>query len=115
MPFFTDEVMQRIRYLHYKIKKIEEALDKEEETFNLDDLNLILEYTKKLNINYQTEDQLRILHDLDITPTFVEPLDSSKEIQIRDLMFECARALWVMARAYSHISERFEEEEDWKD
>jgi hypothetical protein len=115
MPFFTDEVMQRIRYLHYKIKKIEEALDKEEETFNLDDLNLILEYTKTLNINYQTEDQLRILHDLDITPTFVEPLDNSKEIQIRDLMFECARALWVMARAYSHISEKFEEEEDWED
>ncbi|GAH40514.1 unnamed protein product, partial [marine sediment metagenome] len=27
--------------------------DKEEENFNLDDLNLVLEYTKKLNINYQ--------------------------------------------------------------
>jgi hypothetical protein len=115
MPFFTEEVMQRIRYLHYKIKKIEEALDKEEENFNLDDLNLVLEYTKTLNVNYQTKDQIKILQDLDITPTFIEPLDNSKEIQIRDLMFECARALWVMARAYSHISEKFEEEEDWED
>lgn len=115
MPFFTEEVMQRIRYLHYKIKKIEEALDKEEESFNLDDLNLVLEYTKKLNINYQSENQIKILEDLDITPTFTDPLDTNKEIQIRDLMFECARALWVMARAYSQISEKFEEDEDWED
>jgi len=115
MPFFTEEVMQRIRYLHYKIKKIEEALNKEEESFNLDDLNLVLEYTKTLNINYQSEDQVKILKDLDITPTFLEPLDNNRDIEIRDLMFECARALWVMARAYSHISENFEEEEDWED
>ncbi|MBY8986868.1 MAG: hypothetical protein KGD61_00315 [Candidatus Lokiarchaeota archaeon] len=115
MSFFTEEVMQRIRYLHYKIKKIEEALDKEEESFNLDDLNLILEYTKTLNINYQNENQVKILKDLDLTPAFLEPLENNREIQIMDLMFECARALWVMARAYSHISEKFEEEEDWED
>jgi len=115
MTFFTDEIMQRIRYLHYKIKKIEEALEKEEESFSLDDLNLVLEYTKILNINYQNEDQNKILKDLDITPNFLEPLDNNKEIQIRDLMFECARTLWVMARAYSHISEKFEDEEDWED
>jgi hypothetical protein len=115
MPFFPEEVMQRIRYLHYKIKKIEEALDKEEESFSLDDLNLILEYTKTLNINYQSENQVKILEDLDITPIFIEPLDPNKDIQIRDLMFECSRALWVMARAYSQISEKFEEEEDWED
>ncbi|MHA1459904.1 MAG: hypothetical protein ACTSO8_00330 [Promethearchaeota archaeon] len=115
MSFFTTEVMQRIRYLHYKIKKIEEALDKEEESFNLDDLNLVLEYTKKLNINYQNEDQGKILKELDITPAFLEPLENNREIQIKDLMFECARTLWVMARAYSHISEKFEDEEDWED
>jgi len=115
MPFFTEEVMQRIRYLHYKIKKIEEALNKEEDSFNLDDLNLILEYTKTLNINYQNEDQVKILKALDITPVFLEPLENNREIQIRDLMFECARALWVMARSYSYISEKFEEDEEWED
>ncbi len=115
MPFFTEEVMQRIRYLHYKIKKIEEALDKEEENFSLDDLNLILEYTKILNINYQNEDQVKLLKVLDITPIFLEPQENNREIQINDLMFECARTLWVMARAYSHLSETFESNEEWED
>ena len=115
MPFFTEETSQRIRYLHFKIKKIEEALDKEEESFNLDDLNLVLEYTKTVNINYQNEDHVRILKDLDLTPTFLEPLDNNREIQIRDLMFECARTLWVMARAYAHLSEIFEADEEWED
>jgi hypothetical protein len=115
MPFFTEEVMQRIRYLHYKIKKIEEALDKEEESFSLDDLNLVLEYTKILNINYQNADQVKLLKALDITPNFLEPLENNREIQINDLMFECARTLWVMARAYSHLSEKFEENEEWED
>jgi len=115
MSFFTDVEMQRIRYLHFKIKKIEDALDKEDENFNLDDLNLVLEYTKKLNLNYQNEDNIKILKELDITPTFLEPLENNREIQIRDLMFECARTLWVMARAYSQISENFEEEEEFED
>ena len=114
MPFFPEEVMQRIRYLHYKIKKIEEALDKEEENFTLDDLNLVLEYTKILNINYQNEDQVKLLKALDLTPTFSEPLENNREIQIRDLMFECARTLWVMARAYSYLSEKFETDEEWE-
>ena len=114
MPFFPEEVMQRIRYLHYKIKKIEEALDKEEENFTLDDLNLVLEYTKILNINYQNEDQVKLLKALDLTPTFSEPLENNREIQIRDLMFECARTLWVMARAYSYLSEKFETGEEWE-
>ncbi len=115
MTFFAEEEMRRIRYLHFKIKKIEEALDKVEESFNLDDLNLVLEYTKKLNINYQNADNVKILKELDITPIFLEPLENNREIQIRDLMFECARTLWVMARAYLHLSEKFEEEEDWED
>ena len=115
MPFFTEEVMQRIRYLHYKIKKIEEALDKEEESFSLDDLNLVLEYTKILNINYKNEDQVKLLKILDITPIFLEPQENNREIQINDLMFECARTLWVMARAYSHLSEKFENDEEWED
>ena len=115
MPFFAEEVLQRIRYLHFKIKKIEEALEKEEENFTLDDLNLVLEYTKILNINYQNEDQVKLLKSLDITPTFLEPLENNREIQIKDLMFECARTLWVMARAYSQISEKFEDDKEWED
>ncbi|MHA1508908.1 MAG: hypothetical protein ACTSO6_09430 [Promethearchaeota archaeon] len=115
MTFFTEEVMQRIRYLHFKIKKIEEALDKEEESFTLDDLNLVLEYTKILNVNYHKEDQVKLLKALDLTPTFLEPQENNREIQINDLMFECARTLWVMARAYSHLSEKFETDEEWED
>ncbi|UCD02369.1 MAG: hypothetical protein JSV23_04990 [Promethearchaeota archaeon] len=113
MTFFTEELMQRIRYLHFKIKHLEDALEKEDERFNLDDLNLILEYTKILNINYKNENHKEILKDLDITPNFFDPL-AKKEIEIQDIMFEGARALWVMAKAYSQLSEKYEEEEEWE-
>ena len=112
-PFFQEEVMQRIRYLHFKIKKLEEALQKQDEHFSLDDLNLVLEYTKILNINYQYETHEEILNDLDITPTFQDPV-ANREIEIRDIIFECARVLWVIARAYSQLSEKYEEEEEWE-
>lgn len=113
MTFFTEEVMQRIRYLHYKIKKIEDALEKNDEHFNLDDLNLILEYTKILNRNYQLENHKEILEDLDITSIFLDP-KSDKEIEVSDIMFECARVLWVMARAYAQLSEKYEEDNEWE-
>ncbi|MFX1357669.1 MAG: hypothetical protein ACFFA8_10310 [Promethearchaeota archaeon] len=113
-PFFQEELMQRIRYLHFKIKKLEEALEKSEENFTLDDLNLILEYTRILNLNYENESHLKILKELDITPNFQDPLENNKEIIIKDLMFECARVLWIMARAYGQISEKFEEDDDWE-
>jgi len=111
---FDEETLRRIRYLHFKNKKLEEALEKEDENFSLDDLNLVLEYTKILNINYKNEDQTKILQDLDITSTFLDPQDDSREIKINDLMYECARSLWVMARSYFQLSESFEEEEDWE-
>jgi len=107
MTFFDESQMQRIRYLHFKTKHIEDALDKEEEHFSLDDINLILEYTMILNINYQTQNQKKILEELDISPTF-------EDVEINDIMFECARALWVMAKAYSRLSEDFEDEEEWE-
>ena len=113
MTFFQDEVMQRIRYLHFSIKKIEEALDKEDETFSLDDLNLIMEYTKILNINYKNENHREILKELDITPNFYDS-QANQEIEIQDIMFECARALWVMAKSYSQLSEKYEAEEEWE-
>ncbi len=112
--FFTEESLQRIRYLHFKIKKLEDALEKEEEHFSLDDLNLILEYTKILNINYQNHNQSEIIKKLDITPYYLDPLENNREIEIKDLMFECARVLLVLAKAYSQLSEKFEDEEDWE-
>ncbi len=111
MLFFEEETMQRIRFLHFSIKKLEEALIKDDEDFSLDDLNLVKEYTIILNVNYKTENHKKILQDLDITSSFS---DDNKEIEIFDLMFECARALWVLARAYSQLSENFEGEEDWE-
>ena len=111
MLFFEKETMQRIRFLHFSIKKLEEALKKDDEDFSLDDLNLVKEYTIILNVNYKNENQKRILQDLDITSSFP---DDNKDIEIFDLMFECARALWVLARAYSQLSEIFEGEEDWE-
>ena len=113
MTFFTEEEMQRIRYLHYKIKKIEDAIEKEDEFFNLDDLNLILEYTKILNRNYQREDHKVILKDLDLTSVFQDP-QNDREVEVYDIMFECARVLWVMARAYSQLSEKYEEDNEWE-
>ena len=114
MTFFTEDVMQRIRYLHFKIKHLNDALEKEEENFTLDDLNLVLEYTKILNVNYLNENQSKILDELDITRKFIDPADSNREIQINDIMFECAHSLWIMAKAYNKLSEKFEEEEDWE-
>jgi hypothetical protein len=113
MTYFPEELMQRIRYLHFKIRHLGDALDKEE-SFTLDDINLVLEYTKILNINYMNENHSKILKDLDITLIFNDPSENNREIEIKDLMIECARSLWVMARAYSSLSEKFEEEEDWE-
>ena len=110
---FDEETMRRIRYLHFSIKKIENALEREDENFNLDDLNLILEYTKILNINYGNENHKEILKNLDITPIFNDAI-AKKEIEIQDVMFECARALWVMGKAYSQLADRYEEEEEWE-
>ncbi|MFX1381141.1 MAG: hypothetical protein ACFFBP_01750 [Promethearchaeota archaeon] len=105
--FFEESEMQRIRYLHFKTKQLEEKLDKPDENFDLDDLNLILEYTMILNLNYQDNDHRKILNKLDITQTF-------EEIEINDIMFECSRVLWVIAKAYSQLSDIYEEKEEWE-
>ena len=109
---FDEETMRRIRYLHFKTKHLEDALEKEDEQFSLDDLNLILEYTKILNINYKNENHVEILKELDISPTFYDP-KANKEIEIQDIMLECSRALWIMAKAYSQLSEKYEDDEEW--
>ena len=107
--FFPEEIVQRIRFLHFKIKHIEEALVKEHEDFKLEDLGYVLDYVRILNINYKTQSQIKIFKELEITPTFYDPLEN-REIEIWDLMFECTRVLWVLARAYAQLSEKFEAE-----
>ncbi|MFX1499745.1 MAG: helix-hairpin-helix domain-containing protein [Promethearchaeota archaeon] len=111
--FFQEETMQRIRILHFKIKKLETALKKQEEKIPLDELNNILEYVKILNVNYKNSSQIKMLKELDITPSFFDPLEL-REIKIWDFMFECARVLWVSAQLYSYVSAKYEIEKKIK-
>ncbi|MFW9950819.1 MAG: hypothetical protein ACFFKA_11935, partial [Candidatus Thorarchaeota archaeon] len=104
--FFPLESMQKIRYHHFKIKKFEESLQKKEE-FSVSELNNIIDYVQLLNINYKTQSQIKIFKELEITPSFYDPILKS-EVKIWDLLFECSRALWIAAIAYSYLSNRFE-------
>ncbi len=106
--FFPLETMQKIRFLHYKIKNLEDALWKNKE-FPSSELNYILDYLKILNINYKTQSQIKILKELDISTTFYDPLDK-KEIKIWDLIFECSRVLWISAQTYSFLAKKYESE-----
>ncbi|MFX0039039.1 MAG: helix-hairpin-helix domain-containing protein, partial [Candidatus Heimdallarchaeota archaeon] len=106
--FFPLPTMQKIRFLHFKIKKLEEALDKKED-FSFSDLNNIIEYIKILNVNYKTQSQIRIFKELDITPFYYDPI-AKNEIKIWDLIFECSRVLWIAAQAYAYLSNKFESE-----
>jgi hypothetical protein len=106
--FFSLEKMQKIRFLHHKIKNLEKALWKNRE-FSFSELNYILDYIKILNVNYKTQSQIKILKELDISNTFYDPLDK-KEIKIWDLIFECSRVLWISAQAYLNLSKKYEAE-----
>jgi len=106
--FFSPETMQKIRFFHFKIKHLEVAMRKNED-FSFYDLDSIVDYVEILNINYKTESQIKIFKELDITPSFFDPLEKNK-IEIWDLTFECARVLWVAAQAYSYLSKKFESE-----
>ena len=106
--FFNLETMQRIRYLHFMIKKLEESLEKNQD-FSTSELNHIIDYIKLLNINYKTQSQIKILKELEITSSFYDPL-AKREIAIWDLIFECSRVLWVSAKAYSYLSRKYEAE-----
>ena len=106
--FFSTTTMQQIRFLHFKIKKLEEVLERNED-FSFSELNNIIDYIKILNVNYKTQSQIKIFKELDITPSFYDPL-AKKEIKIWDLIFECSRALWISAKAYSYLANKFEKE-----
>ena len=105
-PFFAEETMQRIRFLHFKIKYLETNVQRNED-FAFSELNYIIEYIKILNVNYKTQSQIKLIKELDISPTFYDPI-AKKDIKIWDLIFECARALWISAQAYSYLSRKFE-------
>ena len=106
--FFPLETMQKIRFLHYKIKNLEETLWKNK-GFSFPELNYILDYVKILNVNYKNQSQIKILKELDISNTFYDPIDK-EEIKIWDLIFECSRVLWISAQAYSNLSKKYEAE-----
>ena len=106
--FFPLETMQKIRFLHHKIKNLEEILSRDKE-FSFSELNYILDYVKILNVNYKTQSQIKILKELDISNIFYDPIDK-EEIKIWDLIFECSRVLWISAQAYSHLSKKYEAE-----
>ncbi len=70
MAFFTEETEQRIRFLQFKIKQLEEALKKDEESITLDDLNLVLEYTMILNMNYQDLNHKKVRYSISLMDPF---------------------------------------------
>ncbi|MFX1312548.1 MAG: hypothetical protein ACFFHD_08055 [Promethearchaeota archaeon] len=108
---FTEEIISRIRFLHFKIKNLEEILNKQAKIVSIDDLDLILEYIDLLNINYKFKNQSLVIKELDITSSYFDPIDN-EEINIYDVMFECARVSWVLARIYAQISKDSEKVED---
>jgi len=113
-PFFKEELAQKIRFLHFKINHIEDELEKEYFSFSADDIEIFHEYISILNIDYKNKSQRGILTDLTITSYFQDPIENNK-IEIYDLMLECARVLFVAARAYEQFSISIQEkEQDWK-
>ena len=111
--FFDVETIQKIRFLHLKIKKIEKQVFRGEGGYSIRDLELFHEYITLLNINYKTKNQNLILRELDLTLSYYDPIDRV-DINIYDIMFECARTLWVMALFCANLSEEYESEENWE-
>ncbi|MFX1344021.1 MAG: hypothetical protein ACFFBC_03000 [Promethearchaeota archaeon] len=109
---FSEEIVLRIRFLHFKLKKLELSLEKKSEVISYDDLHLIYEYIDLLNINYKSKNQNLVMQELAITSSYYDPIDNI-EIKIYDIMFECARVYWVLARLYAQLSKNFEKAEDW--
>ncbi|MFX1382049.1 MAG: helix-hairpin-helix domain-containing protein [Promethearchaeota archaeon] len=111
--FFPHDIMQKIRFLHHKIKYLEDILNRGNEPIKLDNLDYILDYVKILNVNYKTQSHVRIFKELEFISSFHDPL-INKKIEIWDLMFECAWALWILARIYAEFSHKYESIKDYK-
>ena len=111
--FFPHKIMQKIRFLHFKVKALEEILNRGEEQIKLEELDYILDYVEVLNVNYKSQSHVKIFRDLNIISSFVDPM-LNQEIEIWDLMFECAWALWILARIYEKMSLDFEINNDYQ-
>ncbi|MHA1750697.1 MAG: hypothetical protein ACTSYF_18895 [Promethearchaeota archaeon] len=110
--FFNEDIMQKIRFLHYKVKAIEDLLQKRDSEINIDNLQLLHEYANFLNVNYKTQSQIKILRELDISPSFYDSIEK-RDIQIWDLMLECARVYFILGKVYSLISNYYETKNDF--
>lgn len=111
--FFSHKTMQKIRFLHYKVKLLENILNRGEEQLKLEELDYIIDYVEILNVNYKNQSHLKIFKDLNISSSFHDPL-MDKEIEIWDLMFECTWALWILARIYVSLSQDYELKKDYQ-
>ena len=110
--FFSEDIMQKIRFLYHKVKAIEELLQKRDSEIDIINLQLLHEYANFLNVNYKTQSQIKILRELDISPSFYDPIEK-RDIQIWDLMLECARVYFILGKVYSLISNFYETKNDF--
>ena len=110
--FFTEDIMQKIRFLHYRVKAIEDLLQKRDSEIDINNLQLLHEYANFLNVNYKTQSQIKILRELDISPSFYDSIEK-RDIQIWDLMLECARVYFIVGKVYSLISNFYETKNDF--
>ncbi|MHA1192272.1 MAG: hypothetical protein ACTSP9_08255 [Promethearchaeota archaeon] len=110
--FFTEDIMQKIRFLHYRVKAIEDLLQKRDSEIDINNLQLLHEYANFLNVNYKTQSQIKILRELDISPSFYDSIEK-RDIQIWDLMLECARVYFILGKVYSLISNFYETKNDF--
>ena len=110
--FFSEDIMQKIRFLHHRVKAIEDLLRKPDSEIDMNNFQLLHEYVNFLNVNYKTQSQIKILRELDISPRFYDPVEK-REIQIWDIMLECARVFFILGKAYSLISNYYETNNDF--
>ena len=110
--FFSEDIMQKIRFLYHKTNAFEKTMEKRDADYTMDDLQLLHEYANFLNVNYKTQSQIKIIKELEINPTFHDPIEK-REIPIWDLMLECGRIYCILAKAYSQLSKRFENLNDY--
>ena len=110
--FFSEDIMQKIRFLYHKTNAFEKNLVKKDRDYNVDDLQLLHEYANFLNVNYKTQSQIKVIKELEINPTFHDPIEK-REIPIWDLMLECGRIYCILAKAYSQLSKKHEDLKDY--